>query len=212
MLRGITMRLLDCMTKSDGFDGKWGVRLIESTPTVLHESHWITLKPSDGHKGCHVCIDDSGEITKGPSGFTGKHISELSAEHKRSEHLKSDAHSYLSQQHDDHKKIRANVSKVTGLHHSDIAKHENKYRDHSSVAGFDTSSRTAARENPELGIDPDAHDTPAKIWKFIRDGGKKKPTINSPEVKELAQEWAKGRKQATPNPEVQYAHDDDWSF
>lgn len=206
------MRLLDCITEAGGFAGKWGRRLVESTQTVLHESHWITLKPSEGHHGVHVEINDAGEITKGPEGFTGKHISELSAEHKRSEKLKPDAHSYLSKQHDDHKKIRANVSKVTGLHHSDIAKHENKYRDHSAVDGFDTSSRTAARENPELGIDPDAHDTPAKIWNFIREGGKKKPTINSPEVHALASEWAKGRKQDKPKSEVKYAHDDDWNF
>ena len=166
---------------------------------------WITLKPTPNHKGVHVEINDAGEITKGPEGFTGKHISELSAEHKHAEKLKPDAHAYLSEQHAIHEKAKENVRKVTGLHAGDIARHENAHRDHSSVEGFDTSSRTAARENPELGIDADAHDTPAKIWNLIREGKRKKPTANSKEVRELAEQWAKGRKK-TEQPVVQ--HDD----
>ena len=166
---------------------------------------WITLKSSDNHKGVHVEINDAGEITKGPEGITGKHISELSAEHKHAEKLKPDAHAYLSDQHTIHEKAKENVRKVTGLHAGDIARHENHGRDHSVVDGFDTSSRTAARENPELGIDADAHDTPAKIWNLIREGKRKKPTANSKEVRELAEQWAKGRKK-TEQPVVQ--HDD----
>ena len=167
---------------------------------------WITLKPTPNHKGVHVEINDAGEITKGPEGFTGKHISELSAEHKHAEKLKPDAHAYLSEQHAIHEKAKENVRKVTGLHAGDIARHENAHRDHSSVEGFDTSSRTAARENPELGIDADAHDTPAKVWNLIREGKRKKPSANSPEVNQLAQQWAKGRKPSVTQPHE--THDD----
>jgi hypothetical protein len=168
---------------------------------------WITLKPhGDEGKGVHVELSASGEIVKGPSEFHGKHISELSVEHKRASTLVPHAHEFLLQQHDGREKAKQSARRITGLTAGDIARHENAYRDHSTVEGFDTSSRTVAMEHGELGIDPDAHDTPARIWELIREGAIPKPTKNSPEVHQLAKEWAKGKKPA----EQTYAHDDDW--
>ena len=171
---------------------------------------WITLKPhGDEGKGVHVQLSASGEIITGPSELLGKHISELSAEHKRASTLIPHAHEFLLQQHEGREKAKQSARRITGLTAGDIARHENAYRDHSTVEGFDTSSRTVAMEHGELGIDPDAHDTPARIWELIREGAISKPTKNSPEVHSLAKEWAKGKKPAKSK-EPEYAHDDDW--
>ncbi len=171
---------------------------------------WIMLKPhGDEGKGVHVQLSASGEIITGPSELHGKHISELSAEHKRASTLIPRAHEFLLQQHEVREKAKQSARRITGLTAGDIARHENAYRDHSTVEGFDTSSRTVAMEHGELGIDPDAHDTPARIWELIREGAISKPTKNSPEVHSLAKEWAKGKKPAKSK-EPEYAHDDDW--
>lgn len=209
--KGHGMNLRDLIKDSFRRFGKWGGRLLESSRPA-EDAHWITLKPhGDDGPYCHVQITSSGKIAKGPKEFTGKHISELSAEHKRADHLKGDAHSFLSQQHTSWEKAKENARKVTGMHAGRIAQHENAHRDHSVIPGFDTSSRTAARENPELGVDPDAHDAPAQIWNIIRQGKKQKPSIHSKEVANLAAEWAKGRKQQF-EPVGTFAHDDDWNL
>lgn len=212
---GKSATLKAAMDAADEVDLEWLASqlksfLIDREPTRITamKSHWITIHPhGDDGKGVHVEISDSGEITKGPAGLSGKHISELSADHKRAAKLIPHAHEFLVQQHEAWETAKQNARRITGLTAGDVARHENNYRDHSTVDGFDSSARDAAMQNPELGFDPDAHDTPAKIWELIREGKRKKPTANSPEVRELAHEWAKGSKRTK---EPAFAHDDDW--
>lgn len=174
--------------------------------------HWITLKPHGNDRvGVHVLISESGLILRGPGELSGKHITQLSAEHRRAETLRPAAHSYLVEQHTAHEAAKQNARRITGLHAGHLARIENKYRDHSSVPGFDTSSRTAAREIPDLGLDPDAHDTPARLWELIREGKRERPTLNSDETTALATEWAKSHRQHKTAEPV-YEHDGDWNF
>lgn len=86
-------------------------------------------------------------------------------------------------------RARKRARLLCGLNSQIIARRENAYRDHSTHPGFDESSRTLAREFPELGIDPDSHDAPARVWEFLRIGAQPMPVRHSPEVAELAASW-----------------------
>ena len=196
---------------------------------------WITIHPH-GHgdgDGVPIQIDGDGNILKGPKHLADKgirHIGDFgkkkpdsdSGEHSdESEEwggpsddaiaeMKPHAHQFLVEQHESREKAKEQARRLTGLTAGTIARHENGYRDHSSIRGFDTAARNVAMENPELGLDPDAHETPAKVWELIREGYKKKPSINSREVADLAETWASGTKPRWAAPEVSYAHDSDW--
>jgi hypothetical protein len=104
--------------------------------------------------------------------------------------LMPDAHEYLKQEHESRENAKKNARKITGLTAGHIADHENAYRDHSTVHNFDTSSRTVAEAHPELGFDPDDHETPSKVWELIREGKLDPPALHHPDVANLAAEWA----------------------
>ena len=78
---------------------------------------------------------------------------------------------------------------LTGLDARIIASRENKYLDHSTAVRFDETSRELAAEFPELGFDPDAHDTPARVWAFIAEGRQPIPCRHSDCVAEQAAQW-----------------------
>ena len=183
----------------------------------LHGSvvkHWVTIKSHDGGKGTHIDLDGSGNIVKGPPELTGKHISEVAGKGKSSalakdaaesegvDHedvagLMPHAHQFLLGQHNERETAKKNARKVTGMTANTTAYHENQGKDHSTVRNFDTASRTVAMENPELGFDPEHHETPAKVWNLIREGSKKPPKLNSAETANLAAKWAKGSGKIT---------------
>ncbi len=193
---------------------------------------WITIHPH-GHgegDGVPIQIDGDGNILKGPKHLAEKgirHIGDFGKKRRDPDsdddsedwrgpsdeaiaELKPHAHQFLVEQHGIREKAKEHARRLTGLTAGRIAIHENNYRDHSSIDGFDTASRNVAMEVPELGLDHDAHDTPAKVWELIREDAKKKPSINSKEVHELAETWAGGSKPRWKLPEMSYAHDSDW--
>lgn len=84
---------------------------------------------------------------------------------------------------------RQYAMKATGMTDFKAGGIENKYRDHSTVPEFDERSRSVAVAHPELGLDPQGHDTPAKIWDLIRSGGSKKPKMEDRETAYIAADW-----------------------
>lgn len=187
--------------------------------STLKSARWITIHGSDEGGGSHIQIDGDGNILSGPASLAKDGITHLSdfrkprgwANHDHAaRELIPAAHAYLGEQHSAWETAKVNARKVTGLTAGDIARHENAYRDHSSVHNFDTASRTVARENTELGLDPEARDTPAKVWELIREGKKRKPSISSPEVADLASKWAQGKKPTQQSAPME--HDADWDF
>jgi hypothetical protein len=84
---------------------------------------------------------------------------------------------------------RGRARQLTSLDARIIASRENKYLDHSTHPRFDETSRELAAEFPELGFDPDGHDTPARVWAFIREGKQPIPVRHSDCVAELAAQW-----------------------
>lgn len=78
---------------------------------------------------------------------------------------------------------------LTGLDARIIAIRENKYLDHSTAVRFDETARELAAEFPALCLDPDGHDTPARVWAFIAEGKQSIPCRHSDCVAELAAQW-----------------------
>lgn len=182
------------------------------------KSRWVTIHPhgEDGH-GVHIEIDDDGHITKGP-----KHLAENGITHigdfgnprsPKDEHVAEmipHAHALLLEQHKEHEDRKARVRASTGVTPHLIRKHEgNGEHDFSTYPRFEEAARSAALENPDLGLDPSAHDTPEKVWDLIKEGIKRQPTKNSHEVKNLAEHWATESKKR-PQKTVVYVHDSDW--
>ena len=105
-----------------------------------------------------------------------------------------EAHLFLLEQSVQREKLKQAARKITGLHAGRIGQIENKYRDHSAVPGFDEKSRDFAAENPGMGFDPDGHDTPQKVWDFIREGAQPVPAADSREVADFAASMIAGRR------------------
>lgn len=84
---------------------------------------------------------------------------------------------------------RGRARQLTGLDARIIASRENKYLDHSTHPRFDETSRELAAEFPELGFNPDDHETPARVWTFIAEGKQPTPCRHSDCVAELAASW-----------------------
>lgn len=110
--------------------------------------------------------------------------------------LMPEAHKYLKQEQQSREQAKAELRRVSGLTAGSIARMENKYLDHSTLKGWDTTSREFAMNHPDLGFDPESHSLPALLWDFIREG--KLPYIPSfdPKVAELAAEWARPKRLA----------------
>lgn len=110
--------------------------------------------------------------------------------------LMPEAQKYLKQEQHEREKAKAALRRISGLNAGSLARLENKYRDHSSVKNWDTTSREFAANHPELGFDPDGDDTPARIWNFLRQG--KSPYISAydPKVAELAALWSSPKLRA----------------
>lgn len=197
-------------------------------PRVSYKARWITINSDGEGGGTPIKIDEDGTILAGPSSLAEqgiRHISHFGKDRdseadqdaeteKQVAEMVPHAHQYLIEQHSQWEVAKQNARRITGLTAGDVARLENSYRDHSSVDGFDAASRTVAMENPELGLDPDAHDTPERVWELIREGAKRKPSKNSQEVRKLAEEWAR----SSPRGEQQDHHSgsggwdewDDW--
>ena len=112
------------------------------------------------------------------------------------------AHEHISGQNEAREAAKAELRKNLGMTAGDAAKHENAYKDHSTVKGFDTAARDIAERYPDLGFDPDSTDTPAKVWELLREGKGKHVALHSQEVADLAAEWLRGRlgRDADPSP------------
>jgi len=65
------------------------------------------------------------------------------------------------------------------------AKIENEYRDHSTVIGFDTATKSAAYECPELGWNPD-DDNGAEMWAIVSAKPIRKPKQSDQAVRDMA--------------------------
>lgn len=117
----------------------------------------------------------------------------LAREVKRSpatvERTLRDALAFHTQSIAEREAAKAHARKVTGLNAGNLAKFENSLRDHSTAFNWDRKARAVAMEVPELGLDPDGHDTPAKVWDLIREGKARRPSANDPEVISTAREW-----------------------
>lgn len=131
----------------------------------------------------------------------------LSRELKRSpatvEKTLRDALAFHTQSIAEREAAKAHARKVTGLNAGNLAKFENSMRDHSTAFNWDRKARAVAMEVPELGLDPDGHDTPAKVWDLIREGKAARPSANDPEVISTAREWlSKPRRPKTTPADV----------
>lgn len=65
------------------------------------------------------------------------------------------------------------------------AKVENEYRDHSTLIGFDTATKSAAYECPELGWNPD-DDNGAEMWAIISAKPAPKPKLCDQAIRQMA--------------------------
>lgn len=101
-----------------------------------------------------------------------------------------DAHSLHVEQHSQLRPALNHAMKMTGLTPALARQWEDKYRDYSTWTRFDETSREIAGMYPELGMDPDAHDTPSRLWDLIRDSGARTAVVqpHSPEVARTAVE------------------------
>lgn len=190
-------------------------RLFESRQQVQESSdkdggRWITIHPhGEDHKGIHIRIDSEGYISGGPRALKERgihHISDFgNAKDKDVEAMKPHALSFLLDQHNEREAAKSEARKYTKLNAGNLAKYENAYKDLTARKGFDTAARNFANENRHFGYDPEAHDTPQKVWDLIREGSKKPPTLNDRAVHTLATEWAKPQNK-TPK----FAFDSDW--
>lgn len=186
--------------------------------SVFKSSRWITIHPhGEDAKGVHIQINDDGEILSGPAHLRDKGITHMGDFAKRGsnqaavDELKPHALEFLTEQHKLREHHKAEARKLTGKNAGNLAMSENSYHDHSDAHRFETAARTFARENPDAGLNPDAHDTPAKVWELIREGKKKAPLINSKEVHETARAWVKNHRTKRA-PVGTYEHDSDWNF
>lgn len=119
------------------------------------------------------------------------------------------AHRYLAEQVEMRESAREYARKLSGLNAGSIAKIENNYRDHSTVKGWDETSRSVAMVHRGLGLDPDGHDTPAAVWDLIKEGKQEIPKLHSPEVARQAAEWVAREKKASRRRKPRDPGDDD---
>lgn len=110
--------------------------------------------------------------------------------------LMPDAQKYLKQEQQAREKAKADLRRVSGLTAGSLARMENQYLDHSSLKGWDTTSREFAANHPDLGFDPGGDDLPALIWEFLREGKAKYLSAFDPQVAELAALWAKPNRRS----------------
>jgi len=83
------------------------------------------------------------------------------------------------------------LQKLTGATPAKMRDWENSYKDHSSWPGWDDATRNfIIPERPELGIDQNDHDAPAKLWQMLRDAGRQTKAVesHSPKVARTAVE------------------------
>lgn len=172
---------------------------------------WITIHPhGKDKKGIHIEIDGDGNITKGP-----RHLAENGIHHvgdfgnpKRpsEEHVEEmipHAHRWLTEQHEQREAAKRDARRYTGMNAGNLSWRENRDgRDFSSINGFDRAARQFAEENAHYGFDKDDHDTPAKVWELIREGKKKPPTMDDPEVRKIAEHWATQSRGRQRQPKV----------
>ena len=110
------------------------------------------------------------------------------------------AHKWLTEQHEQREAAKREARAYTGMNAGNLSWRENRGgRDHSSIEGFDRASRQFAEENAHYGFDKDDHDTPAKVWELIREGKKKPPTVDDPEVRKIAEHWATQSRRRGPS-------------
>lgn len=159
---------------------------------------WITLKPNDNGKGVPVHINSQGKITAGPKALTGRSLKTLgqqSVKTKRTNSLRDAARRHgldqnelsetvdslwpeIRKRHEEREELKLRARRLTGLTERDIARTENNYQDHSTVANFDTTADELAMEYPHLfGNDPSA-----ELWEMLREGKQQVPPKHSDEV------------------------------
>lgn len=119
------------------------------------------------------------------------------------------AHSHILDGMVERERAKTEARRKTGLNAGLIARLENSYQDLStSVPRFDEISREIAAEFPGIiGAHADDHDTPQKVWDFIREGKQKLPSVDSRETADVAASMlASARKSAGP---VHFHSDED---
>jgi len=113
----------------------------------------------------------------------------------------SDAHEMSSADRQMFRPALDRLMKVTGATPAKARDWENvSYKDHSSWPDFDHWARVIAADHPELGMNKDDHDTPAKLWDLLREEGQRtaQDELHSPEIARAAVEMlgkpVRGRK------------------
>lgn len=96
---------------------------------------------------------------------------------------------------------REAAKKAARLHTGVNARHEYADTDWSSIPRFDETSREIAGMHPEIGIRPDDHYAPQKMWDFVREGKYTLPKLHSQDVADTAAAMiAAARKSAFNRP------------
>lgn len=122
-----------------------------------------------------------------------------------------DVHEHLKDSILSREAAKADLRKNIGMDAGDLARHENKYGDHSTVHNWDTAARDIAERYPDLGFDPDDTDTPGKVWEMLREGKRKHLALHDREVAETAAEWLHGTGNRKTSADREPGSDDDWS-
>jgi len=120
--------------------------------------------------------------------------------------LMPDAHRFLSEQDGQREVAKAELRKNIGMNAGEMARHENNYKDHSTVKNWDTASRDIADRYPELGLHPEDSETPAKMWDILREGKKEHLALHDQSVADLAAEWLR----ESPRSKPREPGDDEW--
>lgn len=125
--------------------------------------------------------------------------------------LMPEAHQHLAAMHESREAAKTELRKNIGMNAGDLARHENQYKDHSTVKNWDTAARDIAERYPDLGFDPDDTDTPAKVWDMLREGKKKHLALHDQDVADIAAEWLRSTGRPRKPADREPGMDDDWS-
>eukprot|EP00456_Euglypha_rotunda_P083008 TRINITY_DN81_c0_g1_i2.p1 TRINITY_DN81_c0_g1~~TRINITY_DN81_c0_g1_i2.p1 ORF type:complete len:2317 (+),score=414.04 TRINITY_DN81_c0_g1_i2:11324-18274(+) len=92
------------------------------------------------------------------------------------------AHAHILDGMVERERAKADARKLTGV----SARHEYADSDWSNIPRFDETSRSLAAMHPIIGIRPEDHYAPQKMWDFVREGKLKLPDVNSRETADMA--------------------------
>lgn len=137
--------------------------------------------------------------------------SATAAKNEDSEEMKwamNDSYERLMEEYNQANEEYDQVREATGYDASDVIRMRNSGRDYDSLRGFDQSAESFARSkrgsNQEHFSYQSTGDESEQLWEAINQGRPKKPTRNSPEVREMAERFLEHN--------AKYNSQDDTSF